>query len=324
MNEQIDIIIAKKLSGEATAAEMRELEAWLAADARHKAEYEQIMKLWQSEDLFSAQNFDTAAAWQKMAGKTITTATPERQKTVKFPLWGKYLVAAAAILLAGIFIIKPFSQTAMVEIAATNDNIDLVLPDSSHITLRKGSKITYPEVFAAHQRNVSLDGEAYFQVARDESKPFVIDAGAASVKVLGTSFDVVCDETTASVKVTSGKVQMTSAKNKQTYVILTKGEQGDLKADKLTEAPITDSNFLFWKNKELVYDNQPFGKIIEDLSVVYNASISIDLSMVPQVAEQQITISFNNQSLEEALDELCLVAHCQWQQKGNQYVIMAK
>lgn len=327
MNEDIDIIIAKKLSGEASEDDARILEEWLAADGRNKAEYDKVAQLWNGqEELFNNIHFNTTAAWEKVSAKT--TAPPlqtEQKKTVPFPAWGKYLIAAAAILLLGIFILKPAANNSGMQVAiADADNKDVVLPDNSHVTLRKGSKLSYPATFAANERNVSLEGEAFFEVTRNEQKPFVIEAQSVSVKVLGTSFDVKCDGASAKVTVATGKVQMTSAKNKSEFVILTKGEYGTLADNRLTEQLTGDNNYLFWKTGMLQYDNKPLSYIVSELSYYYDKTITIDSSGRAGIKDQLITISFNKQTIDKVMEELCLVAQCKWQQKDNQYVISAK
>lgn len=325
MNEQIDMIIAKKLSGEASEEDMHILEEWLAADEGNKAEYAQIAQLWNDTDvLLKDTNFDTEAAWNKVSAQTI--AVPEvRKRTIAFPAWGKYAIAAAAILLLGVFLLKPFTNNGGMEVAiADAGNKEVVLPDHSHVTLRKGSKLSYPATFAAATRNVSLEGEAFFEVTRNEQKPFVIDAQSVSVKVLGTSFNVRCDTASAKVTVATGKVQVTMLRDPSTYVILTKGEYGTLADNRLTEQVSGDNNYMFWKTGVLQYDNKPLRYITDELSYHYQTRVMIDSSGRQGVTGQLINISFNNQPIDKVLEELCLVAQCKWQQKDNQYVISAK
>lgn len=324
MNEQIDIIIAKKLAGEASDEDVRLLDEWLAADAGNKTVYEQVAKAWQrSEELLNGSSFNKTAAWDKVASR-IAVAPAEVKKGRVMPLWVKYASGIAAILLVGLIIMRPGADSGMVTMIAEAGNVDVVLPDNSHITLRKGSKLTYPKTFAGNTRNVSLDGEAFFEVHRDVTKPFIIDAQSVDVRVLGTSFDVTCNENDATVTVATGKVQMTAKQKAGNYVILTPGEHGIYKQQQLTETTIEGTNYLFWKTGKLIYENKSLEYITNELSQLYAAQITLDATMTPDIRQQLINISFNNQSIEEILNELCLVAQCKWQQTDNNYVILAK
>ncbi len=323
MNEQIDIIIAKKLAGEASEEDTRLLDEWLAADAGNKTVYEQVAKAWQrSEELLNGTSFNKSAAWDKVASRIA--APPQVKKPKVMPLWIKYASGIAAILLVGLIIMRPGADSGMVTMIADAGNLDVVLPDNSHITLRKGSKLTYPKEFAANTRNVSLEGEAFFDVHRDVTKPFIIDAQSVDVKVLGTSFDVTCNETDATVTVATGKVQMTAKQKTSNYVILTPGEHGIYKKQQLTETTIEGTNYLFWKTGRLIYENKSLEYITNELSQLYAAKLMLDATMTPDMRQQLINISFNNQTIEEILNELCLVAQCRWQQTDNNYVILAK
>ncbi len=323
MNEQIDILIAKKLAGEASDEDVRMLDEWLTADAGNKNLYEQVAVAWQrSEELLQTGSFNKAAAWDKIAARMEAPVAAKQSRVL--PLWVKYASGIAAILLVGLLVMRPGADSGMVTMIADAGNVDVVLPDNSHITLRKGSKLSYPKEFAQDIRSVSLEGEAFFEVHRDETKPFVIDAQSVSVKVLGTSFDVTCDETNATVTVATGKVQMTAKQKSAEYLILTPGEHGAYNQQQLTETTIEGANYLYWKTGKLLYENKSLEYIANELSSLYATSVTLDATMTPELRNQLINISFNKQTIEEILNELCLVAQCKWQQSEKKYVILAK
>lgn len=321
MNERIDKIIARKLSGEATAGELQELQDWLSADSRNREEYERVAAFWQqSDELFGSVSFDVNTAWEKVAARTVNTL-PAAPKRIALLSWSKYLAAAAALLLLGLFLFGPGRGNKMETLTATDTNLDLVLPDQSRIILRKGSSISYPAAFAANERRVKLEGEAFFEVTRDEHKPFIIAAEQVNVKVLGTSFTVKCNAGTAQVTVSSGKVQMISSRDTGSYLVLTSGKQGNFSGEQLSETTVADSNYLFWKTGKLYYERKPLHSIVAELEQYYHRQVRIAPGTSSAIQEQLITISFDNQSIEAVLNELCQVARCTWQQKNQQYVI---
>lgn len=332
MSDQIYITIAKVLDGEATEAEEKELQVWLATDDAHAREYESLKVFWQkSDDMMQEQPvFNTAAAWDKVAAKTIDipaakmiTAEQPKGKTIAFPAWAKLSLAAAAALLIGLFVIKQGSGPDMVTAFAENGNLEVTLPDNSHITIREGSTLKYPEKFASNERNVTLEGEAFFDVARDESKPFIIDAQSATVQVLGTSFNVRSGENAASVVVVTGKVKMAMRKDASKALILTPGEKGLLEDGNLKEEATNADNYLFWKTGILSFKEQPFKEVINQLSGITNVSMTL---RVPEAQQQQpVNATFKKeQTPEDMLSELCLITNTRWAKEGDAYYISPK
>jgi transmembrane sensor len=330
MSEQIYITIAKTLNGEATDAEKKELQNWLAADEAHVAEYEELTGFWQKTDEMLQQPvFNTTAAWEKVAAKTIDTPVQRQQseetkktKTIAFPVLGKMSLAAAAALLIGLFVFRQLAGPDVIVAKAEKGNKEVVLPDNSRITLREGSTLTYPETFAANERHVELEGEAFFDVTRNEQKPFIIDAQSATVQVLGTSFDVKADENMATVVVATGKVKMSMRKDASKALILTPGEKGSLKNGELKEELVNTDNYLHWKTGIIKFEDKPFIEVIKELGAVYN--IEIRLNMPEAQKQQLINDSFLNQSLEDMLTELCLITGARWVKEDNTYIVHPK
>jgi transmembrane sensor len=320
MDELIYMNIAKNLSGEATEAEKQMLRDWLAGGSQNQAAYDDIKRYW-NKVAFDGPAFDTAKAWEKVSG-SMQTATAKR--TILFLPWVRYSMAAAAMLLLGVFtwnLVTPDTIT----VAANETNIDVVLPDGSNISLRKGSKLHYPEKFGDKERNVELEGEAFFAVARDEQKPFIIDAQVAEVKVLGTSFNVDCNGKLALVVVKTGKVQLSDRK-KTASVILTPGEIGILNNGKLFERNADTTNLLYWKTGRIIFAHQPLAEAIAELSRLKDAVIEFDASVNDAEKQQLVTGTYKSeQPLNAILDDLLLVTHCQWtKQNDNTYLISRK
>jgi transmembrane sensor len=117
---------------------------------------------------------------------------------------------------------------------------------------------------------------------------------------------------------------MTRLNNPQEYVVLTRGEYGTLADDKLTERISADDNYMFWKTGVLRFDNKPLRFIAGELASYYQVNLVLDSAGRNSVAGQLINISFINQDIGKALEELCLVAQCKWQKKNEQYIISAK
>lgn len=319
MEEQIYIIIAKILNGEGTQEDEAQLDAWLAADEGNRAIYEKMQEGWEDADKFFAEpNFETEKAWNKVFDK-ISTHNTNNNTLPFFPSWTKYAAGIAAVFLIGLFIFK-FTNNDTI-LAADNENRDIMLPDSSHITLRKGSSLKYDKSFAVKDRHVTLSGEAFFEVTHNTEKPFIIDAGAAAVKVVGTSFNVITEKNNTEVVVLTGKVLMKPVNNNDKKVFLTKGMKGTLAGERLTQEKVDPQNYLFWKTGKLVFKNALFSNIINTLSKQYHINIKFSADMPDKIKTQLVTISFNHRTAEETLQELCLITQCKWEKVKDVYII---
>lgn len=315
MNEQIYIIISKELNGEADQAEQQELQAWLNADAANKAVYEDMRLLWKDTDVLLKQpSFNTGAAWEKVA---MRMEQAPAKKTIHLRPWVKYM-AAAAILVLGVLIGRIFFINDNNVIVAANDET-IILPDNSTVNLKKGSTLEYPDNFKGSERNIVLNGEAFFEVTRNEQQPFIINAQSATVRVLGTSFNVNCNKEKAVVVVKTGKVRLAMKGDGQKSVDLTPGQKGVLNEGNISTEKVIVADYLYWKNGIINFRNRPLYEVTSTLSDLYNVMIKLEMS--DKQKNQLVNISFTNQQLEDMLTEIGLITQSQWQKSNTTYII---
>ncbi|HEY9176476.1 MAG TPA: FecR domain-containing protein [Flavipsychrobacter sp.] len=322
MEERIHILIAKKLTGEASAEELRELDIYAAESNEHRSEVTDMEVLWrESDSLLAGPKFDKNAAWEKInASINSATQSPVKGKTIAFPAWTKTAIAAAAVLVIGLFVIIGVNKTGNITIVADAGDKKVTLPDNSVITLKSGGVLAYEKSFNDDNRNIVLQGEAFFEVARNEQKPFIINAGDVSVQVLGTSFYVKSGDN-AYVAVVTGKVQVARNKNTTDRLILTPGETGQLKGEALVEDATGIDDLMYWKTGSLNFADVPLVDVVARLDKIFAESVRLS-DMIPAEARSQVvSITFSQQTLEEMLRELCLVTQCSLQPDGNNYII---
>lgn len=191
-------------------------------------------------------------------------------------------VAVAAAVLLGVFLFQNSSKDTWNELVAQSSVVTGLLPDSTCVTLAPGSTLRYKN-FRGESREVEMTGKIYFDVARDESRPFEITTGNAYIKVLGTSFQV--DATAGNnkavkVDVLSGKVLF--ARNEDVNgVVLTKGMGATLPYGK--DTPVLDTksnnNAIAWQRGTFIFDNTPLKDVLNTLSKHYKVSfVCNDLS----------------------------------------------
>lgn len=148
------------------------------------------------------------------------------------------------------------------------------LPDGSKVNLNACTTLRYPERFKGKERRVELIGEAYFQVSRDEKKPFIIKTAGFDVRVLGTCFDINAYENneTALVSVKSGKVQV-ELPEAMMRLIANEQVQINGQTNEYTKRKEDHHRAMAWLQNTLHYNNTPLHDIIKDLERIYNCRI---------------------------------------------------
>jgi ferric-dicitrate binding protein FerR (iron transport regulator) len=185
---------------------------------------------------------------------------------------------------------------------AENEVRIIELPDGSKVTLNHTSELKYSKEFGELNREVILEGEGYFEVAKDSTKPFIINASNSLIEVLGTSFNVNAYKNNSEVEVVvnTGVVALSSKNIPDEKIILKQGEKGELikESEELNLLKNEDINFLSWKTKKLTFENTPLDNVIESLEKVYHKDFNIKTD---DIKDCTITTTFDNQKLESVM-----------------------
>lgn len=178
------------------------------------------------------------------------------------------------------------------------------LPDGSLLTLNAQTTVRYN--LADGKRQVSIDGEAFFEVARDPEHPFVVSANGMTVTCLGTSFDVrnYSDESTASVVLRDGKVRVNA---RDADLTMEPGSRVlmDRQTLALSKHTVTPSDYTAWLNGEIKFNNQTLEEIAAELSRNYNIDLVITSD---ELRQERFNGYLGRSSLRNILDVLCLAS----------------
>ena len=174
---------------------------------------------------------------------------------------------------------------------------EVTLPDNSHITLAENSALQYDRLaYGKKNRNVTLNGKAYFSVTHQEQCPFRVQTELANIQVLGTQFQVTANANQTSATVESGKVRFYNKEQKE--AILTKGmyafinQKGQMQINKQS-----DPNTFAWKTHVFVYNEAPLKKVVKELEEVYK----VHIGGIPQ-KEYYLTTTFDNTPIEDIIE----------------------
>ena len=205
---------------------------------------------------------------------------------------------------------------------ADQRNIEINLPDGSKAWLNRNSRLSYDPIAGKKTRNVNLRGEAFFEIVRDTSKPFIIDAGKAKVTVLGTSFDVISSNSNDEVEVfvKTGKVLVSDASGKRNMV-LEPGYIGTIDSGNSTKTLNEDKNYLSWNTDLLVYDGQKLGVVFSDLKKVHNINVIAD---DPEILNETIAITFDNLPQDTIIRLICTTFNLNYRKDGQYYHLSKK
>ena len=332
-------LITRYFSGEITEEELRLLSDWLKSDPENEETFREYQKTWQlveKQNIHSKVNTDQEwLAMQKKMNVSLSgnnTATKvisldQNRKRRNFSLQNILKVAAAiTILLVSSFLLYYYiSKPGNIVVTAQAGNMEQVLPDGSVVSLHAGSQITYPSSFASGTRNVELKGEAYFKVTHDKTKPFIVASGDARVEVLGTQFNVNTKSASGNMEVilTTGKVSVYYQGKTQANVVLAPGEKAVVNAENklISKSANTDINYMAWKTRVLVFDNETLGQVVNTLRNVYQIPITLADS---QLSACRVTASFNDQSLESVLQVIKETLDLQLKENVKGIVISGK
>ncbi len=265
----------------------------------------EIMKKWNDLKYLDNDFIDVDKAWEKLNGK-IEAEKPviTMQRPSFFHTFAR--IAAMVVIFAGIgWLLFEVAAPGKITVASSSDekNIELLLADGSKVYLNHDSKLTYPKEFGRNNRKVSLRGEAFFDISPDASRPFIIDAGKASIRVLGTSFNVMTDNghNEVEVFVSTGKVMLTSTDGSQT-VTLEPEYVGKISEAGSSQALNTNLNYLSWHTDMLVFDGERLGVVFEDLKRAFNIEIRAG---DPAINDYRLTSPFEHQPHDTIIKLIC-------------------
>jgi ferric-dicitrate binding protein FerR (iron transport regulator) len=231
---------------------------------------------------------------------------PRSKRKIKSGLvYAAASVALMCVIAGGILYKTGFFNSRTIPVNWTEkatvngEKASIKLSDGTDITLNAASKLNFPDRFSSAAREVYLEGEAFFDVAKDSSKPFTIHSGEIKVTVLGTKFNISSfkDDDDISVTLIEGKVKVANenAPGKEGIVILQPSQQLIYnKKDSISEVvPFDQQKEIGWKENLLKFEKEPLVKIFPVLERTYG--VKFELANV-KLANQKITVNFKNES----------------------------
>jgi len=333
-------LVAKELSSETNSHEKLKVEIWINQSDENREEMNKCRRMLEEvDDYYKTKSFDSHLAWNNVRSKInpsqLKVVQQKKQRKEKIRQFYKYaaiLVFAMLLGSIGYYIgFKNQMPSVFNQIVSAENQVlnEYVLPDGSVVALNSDSRLEFPKQFTGDFREVTISGEAFFDVEPNPEKPFVINAGGTQIKVLGTSFNVSAYPNTETVEVVvrTGKVQVIQKNNRSLTesgeIILTPGEKGTLfnESKILEKSENTDVNFLSWKTNYIVFNETPLNEVVECLEKVYHVEIEIT---DPELEKLALNATFDKKPIDFVLDVLRLTFNLELTGENEHFVLASR
>lgn len=356
METKIESLFIAYLEKSISAEDEEFLFQWIENNPEAIEELREIRYLWNISGVMSNSSGDSLEKeWASFLQKTRDTIPERQMKTSSIRYW---LPRVAAVFLLGAvisFVISysifkpPSNETVYQEIVApAGAKSKITLPDGSTVWLNAGSSIKYSNRFGEKQREVTLIGEAYFDVVSNRSKVFLVKTSELNIKAYGTTFNVKCypEEGTVETTLLSGSIgvkRVGLANNKTDEVVLQpnqrvvyyKASQKALETvpDKIVNAAspmpkkradnkltymiskgIDPQTFTSWKDGMLIINSETLVDLAVKLERKYDVKISFDSEKLKQI---KFTGTLENETVEQVIEAIGMAAHIDFQLKDR-------
>lgn len=335
MNDQYQLLITQYFDKTISDEGLTQLRDWLEQDTTHQRKFRDTLKILEESRHWFKEPESRDRVWNEIENRIIQqkadalTAVPRRFHRV-------YLFVAASVLLAltvaGIWFGQlntdhPLTVEYVTYHNSRGKRSKLTLPDSSIVHLNAESSVRFMKHFGKDIREIELNGEAFFEVVPDKTRPFVVSSNSVKTTVLGTRFNVkaFAQEQRVAVTVEAGKVGVSMAeKGAQKFLqYLLPGQQLDINTATGDYAfnSLKPDNASAWKDSKLAFDNQSLKEIVLVLSRWYNVDVVLTH---PERTASRYTVKFDNMPLNQVMDIMTELTGCRYTFRHNNLIINNK
>lgn len=334
-------IIVRFLLDEASEEDIQLLEYWISLNEENKDYFEQIRNTWDSIEL--QKELDDSKIRNDY--NHVLDQIDINNTSQSFTIYGylnNWVVKGAAVFLLGI----AFSYMLLNKSVSSQDNTfnvietprgskaTVLLPDGSTVLLNADSKLTYPQKISQKKREVTLEGEAFFEIEKDEDRQFLVKTNDITVKVFGTSFNVKSypEENTTETTLVEGSISIykNSANGKMLgtelkmepnqrmilYKDLEKSTPKESIPKKAKNVPIRKAKlvlsksvdterFISWKDGHLKIDSEPMNILAVTLERRYDVKVHF---MDEEIKQFRFTGTFKNETIEQVMEAIKLAS----------------
>lgn len=340
-DDQFWELLARYFANEATPDERRLVDNWITASEANRQLFARMQQLWTLPGSTALPESNPAEVWNQRIASRLEETNPPIVRPLGRSGWasGSWRVAAAvAGLLLAFFALYQYRSSGSAQHQVAQNPAGkrslIRLPDGSRVWLNADSRLEFPKKFDGPLREVRLVGEAFFDVTHKAQQPFIIRLKTASIRVLGTSFNVRAYPGDAVVKTTVVTGRVAFVPHRRTV----SGRQSTTPGDTLfvlpnhhvvqkvqtlavAEEPVIAQKEAAWKDNRLLFDQTPIAEVAQTLERWYGVKVTLER---PELANCPLTATFEGQSLREVADLMSRTDRFQYTLTGAGLTIRGK
>lgn len=317
---QIEALLDRYSKDETSTEENTLVERWLEKNGNFNADWAGLDQ--PSKDKWLSSVFgDIKNTIQADEAKVISLPQSKRS------LWRS--VAAAVLIISSVLFVEwPALQNRLHPIQLTafrvpaNQKKEITLADGSQVWVNAGSEIKYPKVFTGKVREVYLSGEAYFDIAHDAHRPFIIHAGNVITTVLGTAFNIRENKSKNTIEITVTRGKVSVANGEKLLGVLTPNQQisfNTLKEESI-KGTVDANSVIAWQESELHFDDVSFADAVSQLRQRFNVKINFSND---KLKDCRFTgTSLNGEKLDNILKVICAFNNATYQTKSDGSILI--
>lgn len=356
--EQLWVLLSKKLTGEASGEELAELELLISENPEWQYAVQNLEGLWEKQPEYDPSVSEDAFLLHlnRLAEMNITLDEgAPRSKAPVVRLWRSqnWIWATAVVILtvatysviglqstkraASITAVQEFNEVS----TRMGSKTRIQLPDGTVVMLNSGSKLTYNKEYGLQQREVTLTGEGYFDVVKMKEKPFVIHTTNINIRVLGTAFNVKAypEDKHTETSLIRGSIEVTIKNRPDNKIILSPNEKLIVENNLLQTASVAAAKTIIptvsinklkydqvdktlpetqWVENRLVFRDETFEELATRMERWYDVKIVIEGE---QLKQTRMNGSFDKETIDQALEALRLMIPVKIEQKDRKIII---
>lgn len=328
--QNIDQLISLYISGKADKEVLKELKRFVVASEENRKYVHDRLEVWFSTgSIESKESFDKGKAFD-LFKERVRRSEAVSKKT--YSLSVKFLYRVAAILLLvllpfagywkGTEMVKSSFSDIIVE-APVGSRTRLYLPDGTLVWLNAGSRIVYSQGFGVDNRNLTLEGEGYFEVTQNKKIPFKIDTEELDLEVLGTKFNFrsYLDDDEITVCLVEGKVALRNEMKQGDMVYMEPNEKVvlDKRTGNLIKVEGRVDNAILWTRDELYFDEELLADIAKELS----RSFGVEIEVADSISDRRFygTFRITGNTIEQVLETIALTNQMNYRKEDEKYIL---
>jgi len=349
-SDQIWSAIARCLDRSCTPEDEKVIEAWLEAREENRYILEAVKKIWSSAALNKKERmkeFLPEEDWRRVSSEIRKIERSRKKERIKHfskirkrqQFLSNLLKAAALIIVAftsGYLTLKyapQIDKQAYVPVlneisTGAGEKANIQLGDGTEVELSAETELSFPESFSTNSREVTLVGQAFFDVIPDENRPFIIHTQNGVIRVLGTSFDVrsYLEENRVDVMVTEGVVEISHSEVPQNKLLINRGYKGSisLSDNSLKVEWVEDyEQYTGWLDGRLIFKEQSLKQVFRQIERWYDVKITIAEGS-SSVLEEEFSANLKTRSVNEVMSVIEVAMDISYQIEEDQITVYSK